>query len=72
MTNWIVRESSSGKIYQLTTKSSKAEDVYLLFAQVIYGQDTSDEFFDTGNVDIDIEKVVSQKAGEIVEILKQE
>ncbi len=70
MTKWIVRESSSGRIYQLTTKSSNTEDVYLLFAQKVYGLDTSGDF-DTGNVDIDIQKIVTQKAGDVTEVFKE-
>ncbi len=66
---WVVRESSSGKLYQVSTKTANTEEVYKVFAKVVLGLDTSGDF-DTGNVDIDIQKIVTQKVGEAVEIFK--
>lgn len=54
MTQWLIRESSTGLLYQLATNTDDTEQVYRIFGRQMYGMT---EDFDTANVDIDLFKL---------------
>ena len=51
MTHWIIKESSTGNLYEMLTDTDDTEQVYKAFGKQIYNMPDD---LDTGNVDIDI------------------